>query len=118
MPHRRARIDSQPNNSSLGNYIDFPKAFDRVSWTALWLALAQHGVSAHLIWILQELYAGQIGGVRGDDGESSRLFQISGGVRQGCVLSPRLFCCNEQWVDEDAMSTRRALTCTTTCRSC
>ena len=71
--------------------IDFSKAFDRVSWTALWSALAQHGVSAHLIWILQELYAGQLG-VRGDDGESSRLFQISGGVRQGCVLSPRLFC--------------------------
>ena len=63
-----------------------------MSWTALWSALAQHGVSAHLIWILQELYAGQLGVVRGDDGESSRLFQISGGVRQGCVLSPRLFC--------------------------
>ena len=51
------------------------------------------GVSAHLISILQELYAGQLGVARGDDGESCRLFQISGGVRQGFVLSPRLFLC-------------------------
>ena len=33
--------------------LDLSKAFDRVNWNALWLALRDHGVSDHLIWILQ-----------------------------------------------------------------
>ena len=32
----------------------------------------------------------------GDWGRS-REFSITAGVRQGCVLSPRLFCCVLQW---------------------
>ena len=58
---------------------------------ALWIALETHGVSQHLIWILQLLYDNQRGQVFTDSGES-REFDIRRGVRQGCVLSPRLFC--------------------------
>ena len=71
--------------------LDLSKAFDRVSWPSLWQALANHGVSAHLIWILQSLYDNQFGEVLGD-WNRSRAFMIGAGVRQGCVLSPRLFC--------------------------
>ena len=71
--------------------LDLSKALDRVSWPSLWQALANHGVSAHLIWILQSLYDNQFGEVLGD-WNRSREFMIGAGVRQGYVLSPRLFC--------------------------
>ena len=76
--------------------LDLSKAFDRVDWQALWIALETHGVSQHLIWILQLLYDNQRGQVFTDSGES-REFDIRRGVRQGCVLSPRLFCSVLEW---------------------
>ena len=45
-------------------------------------------VSGHLIWILQQLYAGQTGVVRGENRETSRSFDS--------VLNPRLFCAGLQ----------------------
>ena len=55
-----------------------------------------HGVSAHLLW----LYCEQTGEVKGTWGNST-IFPIKAGVRQGCVLSPRLFCCVLQWAMQD-----------------
>ena len=71
--------------------LDLSKAFDRVHWPALWLALSEQGLSEHMIWMIQNLYRDQQGQVVGSNG-CSRSFAIHGGVRQGCVLSPRLFC--------------------------
>jgi len=51
----------------------------------------QHGVSQHLVWVLQCMYHGQSGKVR-EHIVDSRDFGIRAGVRQGRVLSPRLFC--------------------------
>ena len=70
--------------------LDLSKAFDKIDWNALWSALRQHGISEHLIWILQCVYYSQTGVVRERDVDSCG-FDIRGGVRQGCVLSPRLF---------------------------
>ena len=70
--------------------LDLSKAFDRVSWPALWRALSQQGLSNHMIWMLQNLYRNQEGHVSAND-VCGRSFPIRGGVRQGCVLSPRLF---------------------------
>ena len=83
--------------------LDLSKAFDKVNWEALWAALMQHGVSQHLVWILQCIYYGQSGKVR-EDLVDSPDFGIRAGVRQGCVLTPRLFCA----VLEFAMSSWRA----------
>ena len=83
--------------------LDSSKAFDKVNWEALWAALMQHGVSQHLVWILQCFYYGQSGKVR-EHFVDSRDVAIRAGVRQGCVLSPRLFCA----VLEFAMSSWRA----------
>ena len=76
--------------------LDLSKAFDRVHWPALWTAIVYEGIPVHLVWILQCVYFGQCGEVVGDMGQSSK-FNITGGVRQGCVLSPRLFCSVLQW---------------------
>ena len=76
--------------------LDLSKAFNRVHWPALWRALVDEGIPVHLVWILQCVYFGQCGEVVGEMGQS-RKFNITGGVRQGCVLSPRLFCAVLQW---------------------
>ena len=76
--------------------LDLSKAFGRVDWSALWLALSEHGVSSHMVWILQNLYFCQHGEVTGQGG-NSRSFQINAGVRQGCVLSPKMFSSVLDW---------------------
>ena len=76
--------------------LDLSKAFDRVDWKALWAALHDHGISPHMIWIIQRLYSEQVGQVTTST-ESSKEFPIRAGVRQGCVLSPRLFCAVLEW---------------------
>ena len=80
--------------------LDLSKAFDRINWDALWQSLLEHGVSAHMVWILQLLYCEQTGEVKGTWGNST-VFPIKAGVRQGCVLSPRLFCSVLQWAMKD-----------------
>ena len=76
--------------------LDLSKAFDRVHWPTLWNALRAQGISDHMIWMPSKLYEDQSGEVRTKWG-SSRNFRITSGVRQGCVLSPRLFSAVLQW---------------------
>ena len=80
--------------------LDLSKAFDRVDWDALWSGLRLHGVSVRLIWLLQLMYSNQTGQISGHS-DVSREFCIKAGVRQGCVLSPRLFCSVLQLAMED-----------------
>ena len=80
--------------------LDLSKVFDRINWNALCQSLLEHGVSAHMVWILQLLYYEQLGEVKGTWGNST-VFPIKAGVRQGCVLSPRLFCSVLQWAMKD-----------------
>ena len=76
--------------------LDLSKAFDRAHWLALGAALHDQGVSEHRIWLLQHIYDQQIGKVVGEWGRS-RNFTITAGVKQGCVLSPRLFSATLEW---------------------
>jgi len=71
--------------------LDLSKAFDTIKWDTVWEALRRQNISDQLIWILRCLYYDQTGVVR-DGAGASRQFDILSGVRQGCVLSPRLFC--------------------------
>ena len=48
------------------------------------------GIPDHLICLLRNLYAGQETTVRTGH-RTTDWFQIGKGVRQGCILSPRLF---------------------------
>ena len=82
--------------------LDLSKVFDRVRLPALWTALERQSVSQHLIWLLHKCNENQTGEVKTESGRS-RAFSISAGVRQGCVLSPRLF----NAVLQEAMETWR-----------
>ena len=52
--------------------------------------LKEMGIPEHLTCLLRNLYAGQEATVRTGHGTTD-LFQISKGVRQGCILSHCLF---------------------------
>ena len=71
-------------------FIDHAKAFDHVDHNKLWKILKGMGIPDHLTCLLRHLYAGQEATVRTGHGTTD-WFQIGKGVRQGCILSPRLF---------------------------
>ena len=58
--------------------------------TTNWKILKEIGIPDHLTCLLRNLYAGQEGTVRTGHGTAD-WFKIGKGVRQGCILSPRLF---------------------------
>ena len=63
----------------------------RCGLSTLWTSLLEQGISIHMIWMISKFYDGQFGDVIGSTGRSTK-FNITGGLRQGCVLSPRLLC--------------------------
>ena len=71
-------------------FVDYRKAFDTVHHNRLWKVLVELGVPVHLVMLMRNLYDGQVAQVRTVYGESDE-FTIGQGVRQGCILSPRLF---------------------------
>ena len=71
-------------------FIDYTKDFECVDHNELWKILQEMGLPDHLICLLRNLYAGQEATVRTGHGTTD-WFQIGKGVRQGCILSTRLF---------------------------
>ena len=59
------------------------------------------GISDHLTCLLRNLYAGQEATVRTGHGTTD-WFQISKGVRQGCILSPCLFNLHAEYIMRNA----------------
>ena len=71
-------------------FIDLRKAFDSVPRDALWRVLRAYGVPTLLVDLLMDLHTGtqalvRLGALRGES------FDVSCGVRQGCVIAPMLF---------------------------
>ena len=61
-----------------------------VDHNKLWKILKEMGIPDRLTCLLRSLYRGQEATVRSGHGTTD-WFQIGKGVRQGCILSPRLF---------------------------
>ena len=60
------------------------------------------GIPDHLTCLLRNLYAGQEATVRTGHGTTD-WFQIGKGVRQGCILSPRLFNLYAEYIMRNAL---------------
>ena len=71
-------------------FLDLKSAFDSVDRQTLWQCLSVKGVRSKCLSIFKALYVNPRGRVR-VYGQLSPEFSISGGVRQGCPLSPFLF---------------------------
>jgi hypothetical protein len=71
-------------------FIDYEKAFDRVSWSHLFPLLRRIGCPESTLRLVMDLYKRQQAVIRLDDGDTKPAL-IRRGVRQGCSLSPGLF---------------------------
>ena len=72
-------------------FIDYSKAFDSVSHIQMFDILNDMGFPRHIVALMQALYEKQSAIVRWN-GAHTKPFFIEKGVRQGCILSPLLFC--------------------------
>ena len=66
-----------------------------------WNILKEMGIPDHLTCLLRNLYAGQEATVRTGHGTTD-WFQIGKGVRQGCILSPRIFNLYAEYIMQNA----------------
>ena len=71
-------------------FIDLTKAFDTVCREGLWKIMAKFGCPRKFIAIVKQFHDGMNATVR-DNGEYSKPFPVTNGVKQGCVLAPTLF---------------------------
>ena len=71
-------------------FINYAKAFDCVDHNKLWKILKEIGIPDHQTCLLRNLYTGQEAAVRTGH-RTTDWFQITKGVRQGCILSSCLF---------------------------
>ena len=78
------------NKKIFACFIDYKKAFDKVSHSRLIQVLKKYEVPPEEIRLISNLYWSQTAQIRGKS-EDSRSFKIEKGVRQGCVLSPVFF---------------------------
>ena len=75
----------------------YAKVFDCVDHNRLWKILQEMGISDHLTCLLRNLHADQDVTVRTGCGTMDWL-QIENRILQGCILSPRLFNFNAEYI--------------------
>ena len=71
-------------------FVDLTKAFDTVSREGLWRIMEKFGCPRKFIAIVRQFHDGMTAKVL-DNGEPSKAFPVTNGVKQGCVLAPTLF---------------------------
>ena len=80
----------QQRKSTFTVFIDFSKAYDRVNRELLWSKLSHMGLTGKMLQALQQIYQDVQCCVR-INGIYSDWFQVSCGLKQGCLISPILF---------------------------
>lgn len=71
-------------------FVDFEKAFDSINRQFIWDALMHKGVPEKIVNIIKEAYDGFNCRVV-HNGKLTEPFNVTTGVRQGCLLSPLIF---------------------------
>ena len=80
----------------------FVEGFDKVKWEHVWEALSEHGVSDHMLWVLQSIYYGQMGRIEhnntdGDQGRRATRMRIESAVVLVCFGSGPWMLASEGW---------------------
>ena len=78
------------------HFVDFEKAFDSVHREGLWRIMKAYGIPDKLITMVKIMYDDFECSVL-DEGEQTRWFKITTGVKQGCVMSGVLFLLTVDW---------------------
>ena len=79
------------------NFIDFEKAFDSVDRNVIWQLMHHYGIPQTFTKLIQDLYESSSCQVI-HNGKLSESFEMSTGVRQGCLLSPMIFIMVVDWI--------------------
>ena len=82
-------------------FVDLEKAYDRVPRDKLWAVLLEYGVNGQLLSAIKSLYKQSTVYVR-VNGKETKPFNVSVGLRQGCVLSPLLFIIYMDKIDKNS----------------
>jgi len=82
--------ETHPNPCAVFS-LDAEKAFDRIEWKYMWAVLQRFGFRHNFISMIKALYHSPLASVLTGDIISSP-FTLQRGTRQGCPLSPLLFC--------------------------
>ena len=80
------------------NFIDFSKAFDSIHRDSLWKIVRSYGIPDKLVRLIKTFYENYECCIALDNNKLSDNFNITTGVRQGCILSPILFLIIIDWV--------------------
>ena len=84
-------------------FTDYQKAFDRVNSECLLACLRDKGLSRKMLNINRSMYESVLCYVRAGY-DYSDLYECPTGVKQGCLLSPKLFCLFIKEVAEELRS--------------
>ena len=87
-------------------FIDFQKAFDSLDRSVLWKLMAHYGIPKKFITIIMNTYTGMRSRIL-HDGQLTDPFDITTGVRQGCLLSPFLFLLAVDWIMKQTTNNKR-----------
>ena len=71
-------------------FVDYRKAFDSVNREALFRVLERNGITGNFLLAVKSIYKKVLAAVR-HNGEISDYFDCPTGLKQGCLLSPKLF---------------------------
>jgi len=84
------KLRFKKNKKLFAFFVDFACAFDKLPRNAPFFNLSALGLSKKVITILMLLYSGTLSQVW-DGSTLSSQFEVTNGVKQGCILSPTLF---------------------------
>ena len=80
----------EQNKGLYATFVDLTKAFDTVNREGLWRIMYKFGCPEKFVNIVRLFHDGMQARVK-DNGEFSKPFPVTNGVKQGCVLAPTLF---------------------------
>lgn len=80
----------QMKKSTFALFVDFSKAFDRIDRQYLWNKLVNIGIPNKMLTALQSIYR-NVQCCVNINGAKTDYFNVSSGLKQGCLLSPVLF---------------------------